>query len=68
MSFVDYNSSPLMPGPSPRVNVPLSSSSFGMFLTNSTLVAGIPNWALVAGGLLAIPLFGSLFGGGRRRR
>jgi len=58
----------LPPGPSPRVNVPLSPSSAGLFLKSSTLVSGIPNWALVAGAVLAIPLLGGLVGGGGRRR
>jgi len=64
------SSGTLPPGPSPRVNVPLSPSSFGMFLTNSSLVTGVPNWIVLGGGLLAIPLLGSLVGGGggRRRR
>jgi hypothetical protein len=64
------SSGTLPPGPSPRVNVPLSPSSFGMFLSNSSLMTGIPNWLVIGGGLLAIPLLGSLIGGGggRRRR
>ena len=64
------SSGTLPPGPSPRVNVPLAPSSVGMFLTNSSLITGVPNWIVLGGGLLAIPLLGSLVGGGggRRRR
>lgn len=64
------SSGTLPPGPSPRVNVPLAPSSVGMFLTNSSLITGVPNWIVLGGGLLTIPLLGSLIGGGggRRRR
>lgn len=62
----------LPPGPAPRVNVPLTSSpsSIGLFLSNSSLISGIPNWLVIGGGVLAIPLLGGLLGGGggRRRR
>lgn len=64
------SSGTLPPGPSPRVNVPLSPSSFGMWFSNSSLITGVPNWLVLGGGLLAIPLIGGLIGGGggRRRR
>ncbi len=62
--------STLPPGPAPRVNVPLTSSpsSIGLFLSNSSLIGGIPNWLVIGGGVLAIPLLGGLLGGGGRRR
>lgn len=53
------------PRPSPTVAVPLSLNSAGMFLTGSTLITGIPNLAVIGGGLLVIAL--ALGGGGRRR-
>lgn len=62
------SSGTLPPGPSPRVNVPLSPSSAGMFLTNSSLIGGLPNWLVLGAGVLAVPLLGSLLGGGGRRR
>jgi hypothetical protein len=58
----------LQPGPSPRVNVPLSPSSAGMWLSNSSLIGGLPNWLVLGAGVLAVPLLGSLLGGGGRRR
>jgi hypothetical protein len=52
-------------GPSPRVNVPLTTNSAGMFLTGSTLISGVPNLVVLGGGFLALSL---LFSGGKRRR
>jgi len=54
----------IVPRPSPVVSVPLSTASFGMFLENSTLIAGVPNWALFVG-VPAVLLLA--FGGGRYR-
>jgi len=52
--------------PSPVVSVPLSTSSVGMFLENATLLAGIPNWAVIVGvPVIFSLLFGSGFGAGR---
>jgi hypothetical protein len=53
--------------PSPTVQVPLSMSSAGMWFSNSTLIAGIPNW-MVAAGLLAGAGLLMSSGGKRRRR
>jgi len=55
--------------PSPVVSVPLSTSipgSVGMFLTNSTLISGVPNVAIIGGVVIAAALL--LGGGGKRRR
>jgi len=55
--------------PAPVVSVPLSTSipgSVGMFLTNSTLVSGIPNIAVF--GIAAAALLLLSGGGGKRRR
>lgn len=61
-----YNTLP--PGPAPRVNVPLTASSVPMYLTNSTLIAGLPNWAVFAGLFLGVTMLPSLLSGGKRRR
>lgn len=60
----------LPPGPAPRVNVPLSTKSFGQFFTGSTLLAGIPNWAVLSGVLIGTSIVAGMLGGGggRRRR
>jgi hypothetical protein len=56
----------LPPGPSPRVSVPLSVNSAGMFLTASSIIPGVPNLVvLLAGAAAATMLLGSA--GGRRR-
>jgi hypothetical protein len=59
----------LSPGPSPRVNVPLGApGSIQLWLTGSTILSGIPNWATLAGAALGISLLtGALGGRGRRR-
>lgn len=47
----------LLPGPSPRVSsVPTSGA--GSFLTASSMMPGVPNWALIAGGLVLVLLLG----------
>jgi hypothetical protein len=51
----------LTPGPSPRVAVPVTS--FGAWFSQSTLIAGLPNWILLAA--VAVPL---LWGSTGRRR
>ncbi len=54
--------------PSPVLSVPLSTQipgSVGMFLSGSTLIAGIPNVMIFAGLGLGVLL---LMGGGKRRR
>jgi len=59
----------LTPGPSPRVGVPLSSSipgSFGLWFGNSSLISGVPNWAVAGMVLVGAMVLGG--GGGRRRR
>lgn len=58
----------LPPGPAPRVNVPLSPSSIGLFLQSSTLISGVPNLLVLAGGGIGLALLSSMLGGGRRRR
>lgn len=59
----------LPPGPAPRVNVPLSPSSIGLFLQSSTLISGVPNLMVLAGGGIGLILLSSMLsGGGRRRR
>jgi hypothetical protein len=63
-----YPPGTLPPGPSPRVNVPLAPTSVGMWLSNKTILSGVPNWLVLGGGVLAIPLIGGLLEGGRRRR
>ncbi len=61
--------STLPPGPSPRVNVPLSSpGGFAMWFQNSTLISGIPNWLAIGGGLFAVSMLGNVVGGKGRRR
>jgi hypothetical protein len=62
----------LPPGPSPRISTTPATASASTsvnsvlnWFTGSTLIAGVPNFALIAGGLLAVSLIG---GGGRRRR
>jgi len=52
-------------GPSPRVSVPLSSSSVGMFLSSGNLL-GVPVWEWLAVGAVLLVLPGLV--GGRRRR
>ena len=54
--------------PSPTVAVPLSMSSIGMFFTGSTLISGIPNIAVLAGGAIALSLVTGMLSGKRRRR
>lgn len=58
------------PSPSPTVQVPLKvPGGFGLFLESSTLISGIPNFAVLAGGLLLTAgLAGGISGGGGRRR
>jgi hypothetical protein len=56
----------LPPGPSPRVSVPLTTKSAGMFMTSDSLVKGVPTWMLIAGGAVAFMALSSM-GGGRRR-
>lgn len=51
----------LVPRPSPSVAVP--TSSLGSWFTESTLISGLPNWTLLAVGVVAL----TLFTGGRRR-
>jgi len=63
-----YPAGTLPPGPSPRVNVPLAPSSVGMFLSNKSLITGVPNWLVLTIPLLAIPLLGNLMGPPPRRR
>lgn len=57
---------PLQIGPSPRVNYP--SSSFSAWISGSSIINGLPNWAVLLGGL-AIPLLvlPALSPTGRRR-
>lgn len=55
-------------GPSPTVQVPLSSSSIGLFLESATLIPGVPNWQVMFGGVALLAVVGSLAGGRRRRR
>lgn len=58
----------LPPGPAPRVSYPPSSSAFSWF-SQSTLLTGIPNWGVLAGAVIVLPLIGNIIaGGGRRRR
>jgi hypothetical protein len=57
----------LPPGPAPRTNVPLTSSSLPMYLTNSTLISGLPNWAVFGLGFVALTVLPGMFGGKRRR-
>lgn len=62
---------PKAPGPANRVSVPLSlqiPGSVGMFFTNSTIISGIPNFAVIGGGVILISMMGGMFGGKRRRR
>jgi len=61
----------LPPGPSPRVAVPVSTAipgSFGLWFTNSSLIAGIPNWEVLGGALAIVSLISGVLGGKRRRR
>src|SRR5579859_1786715 len=60
-------SAQLPAGPSPRVAVPLTSSSAGMFLSSGTLL-GLPMWEWLALGAAVLILPGLIGGGGRRRR
>jgi hypothetical protein len=60
----------LPPGPSPRVAVPLSTSipgSIGLWFTNSSLIAGVPNWEVMIGAAVVASLLGGVFAGKRRR-
>ena len=63
----------LPPGPSPRIaTTPAASSSLSVnsalsWFTSSSLISGIPNFAILAGGLLAVSVIGGM-GSGRRRR
>jgi len=52
-------------GPSPTVQVPLSTSSAGLFLESSNLIPGLPNWGVLFGGLAVLLLVATA--GGRRR-
>ena len=58
----------LPPGPSPRISTtPQSGGSLNSIMnwfTDSSLISGVPNFALIAGGLFALSMFGS----GKRRR
>lgn len=56
------------PRPAPVVSVPLSTSTMGMFLTGSTLIAGVPNLVVLLGGVLGLSVVASSIGGGGRRR
>ena len=66
---VPQGTSVLPPGPSPRISTappaPSSLSSALNWFTSSTLIHGVPNVALIAGGAMVLSLFG---GSGRRRR
>jgi hypothetical protein len=50
------------PSPSPRVAVPLSPSSMGLWLSGTTM--GMPTWLVIGGGVLLVALLAS---GGKRR-
>jgi hypothetical protein len=53
----------LTPGPAPRVAATATAQpSAASFLTQSTMIAGVPNWVLLAGGIAAVAL---LMGGKR---
>lgn len=57
--------------PAPTVAVPLSTSipgSMSLFFSGSTLIAGVPNIAVIGGGALLALLLVSGIGGGKRRR
>ena len=54
---------PLVPRPSPSVMVP---SSFGSWFQQASLIGGLPNWAVIGVGLVALTLLSSGFGGRRR--
>lgn len=57
---------PLVPRPSPSVGVPTSSmASFGTWFNQATLIGGLPNWAVLGIGVVAVTLLTSM--GGRRR-
>jgi hypothetical protein len=58
----------LAPGPSPRVNVPVTQP-FTSGIMSSSIVRGIPNIAIYGiGAVLLFSAVGGLMGGGRRRR
>lgn len=56
------------PRPSPVVSVPLSPSTMSMWLGNSTVIAGLPNWATVFGGVALLAVIGGFVGGRRGKR
>jgi hypothetical protein len=57
----------LPPGPSPRVSMPLSFNTAGMWLGNSTLVKGWPNWGVILGTVIGVSVIGGLISKRRRR-
>lgn len=61
----------LLPGPAPRVTVPSAASSVTSFFTGSSLISGLPNWAVLGIGLIGAPILLNMVtgaSGGRRRR
>jgi hypothetical protein len=58
----------LVSQPSPTVAVPLSTSTFGLWLESANLVAGYPNWLVLLGAGVVLSIAGAAFSGKRRKR
>jgi hypothetical protein len=63
--------STLLPGPAPRISTTPAPSTSSVnsalnWFTGATLISGVPNLAVIGGGLLVLSLIGGM--GGRRRR
>ena len=57
-----------VPRPSPTVSVPLSTSTMGLWFSSASILAGIPNWMVLAGGFIMANLTFAAFAGNPRRR
>lgn len=59
----------LPPGPAPRVSAYPTGAGPGQWFSSSSMIQGLPNWAVLAGALLGLPLVINLISGsgGRRR-